>query len=272
MQLQPLENFDVTPYRVSTITATTNINSIVNLQNFFEAFNLDHFDKVKFVEYGKNKTEHCSKGVNQTKKVKSRNPTPKKRFDNQITLHYDLDNQIHNVKLFKNGHLQMTGVKNLENASAVVNDIINIIKFYNKDNELVSDENALRNEGVNVRLINCDFRFSFKINRAALHKLLSEKYGFLCSYEPCIYQGVKLSYFMNDIGNASGICKCSSRCLGKGKNSVCRRITIAAFQSGCLTINGATSIEQVDFLYEKMKMIFKENMSEIHQQMYTITS
>jgi len=60
------EEVKYTDYRISTITAIGNINSVINLQLFFELFNIN--DRFVYVEYGKTKNISNSKGEHPKKK------------------------------------------------------------------------------------------------------------------------------------------------------------------------------------------------------------
>lgn len=269
MECIPLEDFNATRYRVSTMTVTGSVNTCVNLKKLFDSMVIDNFEHIKYIEYGVTKNEQDFKGEKQKKKKK----TLSKRFDNQMTLHmYDTEYK-YNVKLFKNGNVQMTGVKDTERGRIIIDELIKTIKVVNKitkEHDIIDDENKLINTNYNTRLINCDFRVSFKINRSILHKLINTKYNLTCSYEPCIYQGVKIGFYMNNYSN-DGICKCQKKCLGKGPNTICKKITVAIFQSGCVTITGSTTITQLEFVYKYIKNILENNMIEIYQKTYKIS-
>jgi hypothetical protein len=84
----------------------------------------------------------------------------------------------------------------------------------------------------------------------------------LCSYEPCIYQGLKIKFMWNDSEGApstpQGVCMCGEAdgsgrlCLGRGtghRPRDCRKITIAVFQSGKVIVTGAHTLEQVADAY-----------------------
>lgn len=270
MELVPLEDFKATAYRISTMTITGSVNANVNLKKFFDLLDVSSFENIKYVEYGITKNEQDFKGEMSEKSKKNKE---KKRFDNQMTLHmYDTDYK-YNVKLFKNGNVQMTGVKDADRGRVIVDDLIKTIKIVNKldsDHEVLDDvDGKIGNINYNTRLINCDFRVSYKINRANLHKLLNTKYNLTCSYEPCIYQGVKVGFYMNDYSK-DGICRCPKKCLGKGPNTICKKITVAVFQSGCVTITGSTTVNQLEYVYQYMKTILEQNMTEVYQQTYKI--
>jgi len=269
MELVPLEDFSATVYRISTMTITGSVNTCINLKKFFDSIEVENFDHIKYVEYGVTKNEQDFKGE-QTKKNKKKKVS--KRFDNQMTLHMCDSDYKYNVKLFKNGNVQMTGVKDAERGKIIIDELIKTLKVINKivvEHDILDDEDKMNNMNYSTRLINCDFRVSYKINRSYLHKLINTKYNLTCSYEPCIYQGVKIGFFMNDYSN-DGICRCPKKCLGKGPNTICKKITVAIFQSGCVTITGSTTIKQLEYVYEYMKNMLENNMNEIYQQTYKI--
>ena len=269
MELVPLGKFEVTPYRISTMTVTGSINSTVVLQKLFDNIDIECYDNIKYMEYGANKNEHHFKGEEAKKNKKQQ----KKRFDNQMTLHMYDDKYKYNIKLFKNGNVQMTGVKDITKGKYIIDELIKILKITNKTckdkEQIILEEEKIKNTNFNTRLINCDFRVSYKINRGLLHKLITHKYGLICSYEPCIYQGVKLSFFMNDYSN-NGICSCAKQCLGKGVNTICKKITVAVFQSGCVTITGSNDISQLKYVYKFMTDLLEKNMEDIYQHTYRL--
>ena len=99
-------------------------------------------------------------------------------------------------------------------------------------------------------LINSDFDLGFEINRDALQREIIEA-GIYSSYEPCIYPGLNIKYFIN-INNFDGICCCESMCNGKGRadgDGRCKKITIAVFKSGKVIITGGQSIAQLETAY-----------------------
>jgi TATA-box binding protein (TBP) (component of TFIID and TFIIIB) len=270
MELKPLQDVVVSDYRISTITMTGNINSIIELPSLYNFIDVDKYETIRYVEYGSTKTNQCFKGYKESK-TKKQKPMGK-RFDNQMTLHMWDGIALYNVKLFKNGKIQITGVKDREGAYKIVDELVKIIQIGQMScPKMVSDIENLRNSDLSTRLINCDFRINYKINRPALHQLLVKKYKLVCTYEPCIYQGVKVSYFFNE-QSPGGVCKCATRCTGKGPKTICKKVTVAAFQSGCVTITGAMTIDQIDFMYKLFGDILKNEAETVHQPTYEIAA
>lgn len=268
MDQLPLKPFSVSPYRISTITATGSINTCVNLLNLFNCIDIEDSPHLKYVEYGASKNESNSKGESGRKVKRKMNSTTKKRFDNQMTFIFSKDSTKYNVKLFKNGNVQMTGVKDVASGSQIVDELIDIIRNLNKkcEGEIIENSEHIKNAGLKVCLMNCDFKVLFNVNRNALHKVLLDK-GYACTYEPCIYQGVKLSYFISE-QSQNGKCNCVTRCSGKGSKTRCTKVTVAFFQSGSITINGAKNKRHLDILYNFVEEIMQENAEEVQQRYF----
>ena len=194
----------------------------------------------------------------------------KNRFDNQVTIIYKNDKYMPNVKIFKNGNIQITGIKIVEDTEIIVNHIIDNIKniYNNISNDIINnrDENyklKLKYQNFKIRMINSDFKVyceesltvPFGLKRREIHKIfICELYNNKCSFQPGIYQGVKLEYFWNKCNDKkNGICYCPKKCYGKGKGENigdCKKVTGALFESGSILITGGVSFEQVDEVYK----------------------
>ena len=115
-------NISPTDLRISTHTATCNVNNIINLQVVSKYLEIN--DKIKYIEYGKN----IRKGIN--KKIQSKKAKERKRlFFNQITIIIEpKPNRLNNIKLFNNGSVSMTGLKNFDEGEISINILLNAIK------------------------------------------------------------------------------------------------------------------------------------------------
>lgn len=74
---------------------------------------------------------------------------------------------------------------------------------------------------------------------------------------------------MNDY-STNGICSCSKKCTGKGSNTICKKITVAVFQSGCVTITGSNEISQLNYVYNFMKELLEKNREDVYQHTYVL--
>lgn len=227
--------------RISTITALSKFDTNINLKLLFDNIKID--DSIKYVQWGLEN----NKGVNNKQKVRSRNSEKKKNvFYNQVTVHYYLK-KIVNVKIFNNGKIHMTGLKNIDSGKEIVEGLKHIIKKTNENtkDDIIDDKDFNVSE-YKILLINSDFVVNYKIDRNVLHRYIINM-NIFSSYEPLIYPGVNIKYFYNK-NNSDGICKCTCNCNGKG-NSMgdgnCKRITIAVFMSGSIIITGANNEDQL---------------------------
>lgn len=269
-----------TPYRISTITATGCVGTPINLDVMYNCLEVidsesTNVEGIMYVEYGKKKSETIFKGYSKKFSVNRRKSKPTKRFDNQVTIVYKTkDNNSLNIKTFRNGNVQVTGIKTIAQGYDVVDKMIEILKdvYYKKDKEVIEDVSNLRNIDFKIRLINTDYKVGFSIKRENLHKILKNEYDLVCNYEPVIYPGVKLHYFYNKHNfRRDGICKCGKKCHdmkggeGNGEGD-CKKITIAIFQSGCIIITGSQTQEQIDECYAFINEILYDNIERIEKK------
>lgn len=251
-------SFTPSPYKVSTITATGSIGCGIDLEKIFDVLQIEQEEDKEgflYIESGKKRSTTYSKGYHK-KLSKKKNSTSIRRFDNQTTLVcrvFDKElnsNIIINCKVFRNGNIQMTGLKYLDQGKNILRFLIN-----NLPTELLEkDKNDLEPINYKIRLINGDFRTGCEIRRDKLCKLIQSTSDIFCNYEPCIYPGVKIQYNYNTLtkDKADGLCYCKDFCNGKGcgeGDGKCKRVTISVFQSGCIIITGGQSNEQVNAAY-----------------------
>jgi TATA-box binding protein (TBP) (component of TFIID and TFIIIB) len=273
--------FNPSAYKISTITATGSVNTEVNLDILFDNVPIISYDDenkgVVYAEFGSKKSETIYKGYAKKLSITHRKKQEKKRFDNQVTLIFKVVqngvNNLSNVKVFRNGNVQITGLKTIPQGVIVIDDIILVLRnIYNKFPDIVKNYDDLRNSNYQIRLINCDFKLGFEIKRDKLHKLIGNDYNVSCRYEPCIYPGVAIQYNWNQNNVLKdGICKCNGKCTGKGSGSGdgnCKRITIAVFQSGCIIITGGQTEEQIQHAYDFICTCIKDNIEGIYKKAF----
>ena len=280
-----------TPYRISTITATGSVNTEIDLDVFYDNIRILSADDIEmcgiiYAEYGKKKLETVFKGeckkTRQTKRSTQggRGGVQTKRFDNQVTIVYKLldaavmtTKNALNIKIFKNGNIQITGIKYIDQGRKMIDIIIDMIRgmYKNGLTNVVLDHDKLKNVDYTIRLINSDFKVGFAVKRELLYKVFVKHYVHDCCFEPCIYPGVKIRYFYNETNfRQDGLCHCSSTCeVGKGSgkgDTHCKKITIAVFQSGCIIITGAQSHEQINEAYDFISKAMLRHRSDIEKK------
>lgn len=257
-----------TPPSVSTITLTATIADRIDIAAFMEKCQVATPKLVRVECYGPDKQLHV-RGT--TAKVRARR-TVKYGFDNQVTAivvpNHELPGHQVNVKVFKNGTVQMTGAKDMQDGCLAATVILDeLSRMAESGLAVVGDTNSLRVSRLTVQLINSNFRMPFKINNQKLLGVLLRDYKHVCIYEPCIYPGAKLLYYWNSASEAKdGLCRCPAPCLGKGRGcgvGQCKKVTVPVFQSGSVMITGASSFEQLEEVYAFTVVLLTKHRHEI---------
>ncbi len=260
--------------RISTMTAVCNINIILKLDELYNNISFydsesqeDGYPYIKSCQFASEPIKGylvAAKSKRTKTKAKSKNC-----FQNQSTLIIALSKtrQI-NLKIFRNGKIQMTGLKSEEEGYLAANTLIKKIKDISLKvpSFITSETKEPLLSDFSIVLINSDFSAGFRIKREKLYELLF-KSGMYVSYEPDIYPGVNAKYYWNTNNKKKdGICRCSGLCDGKGDgegDGNCKKVTIATFQSGNVIITGARKNIQTQAAYKYINTIFRENMGEI---------
>jgi TATA-box binding protein (TBP) (component of TFIID and TFIIIB) len=205
----------------------------------------------------------------------------KKSFFNQATLVVrrevsPLNWKEINVKLFRNGGIQMTGVRSLGMSGDTLRWLVEFIQTCCTTKPVFAAPPRIHKE--QVQLINTDFSVGAKLRRDVLHSVLSETYRLNSSYESAIYQGVKTKYFYNaqrPKDAPPGLCPCSRLCKGTGDGDTidnCKKITISPFQTGQVIITGARTMDQINEAYEFIKHVFTKHADSVMRKTYTLAS
>lgn len=256
-----------TPYRVSTITAVGSVGVQIDLARFFDvvpivADNADvngsglHYTYAELGMAWRGQQTRVAKVAAARRAARQAEGGGRPRhFDNQVTVvqHMSPDVRL-NIKVFKNGQVQLTGIKRVEQGADAIERLADMLR--NVDPSVVLCGRVPVASGYRVCLINSDFNLGFELKRDRLFHWLRANCDTVCSYEPCIYPGVKINYMWNSQPSTiahHGVCQCESpeRC-GRGDgcgDGNCRKVTIAVFQSGSVIITGAHHMAQLDDAY-----------------------
>jgi TATA-box binding protein (TBP) (component of TFIID and TFIIIB) len=175
--------------------------------------------------------------------------------------------EIH-VKIFNTGKLEIPGILNNEILDIIKNNILTTIQpFVSEKLEFIEQ---FTNDNV---LINSNFNCNFNINREKLHNILrSDKYRIESSYDPCSYPGVKCKfYFNNSIGFDCDLQKGQILEKDRGmkmselkENNKYTEISFMVFRTGSCLIVGNCSEEILNFVFEFLKKILKEEYNKIY--------
>lgn len=157
-----------------------------------------------------------------------------------------------NVKLFKNGSLQMSGCKNIENVNTVLNKILLRLsqvkgKLENgeiKEISFIEEPSKLSIYNFKIDMIYCNYKISMQIDREKLHELLKKK-KVKCIYEPCSRACViiKFTPTTDNVDN--------------------KEVSIFIFKKGNIIITGARSKAQVIEAYTYINNILITHYDEI---------
>ncbi len=168
-----------------------------------------------------------------------------------------------NVKLFANGGFQMTGVTSEEFSRIVLEFILEKMSGLPQP----ISETPLTVKKFAIQLLNSDYKMNTLLKRAELHRILCQQYHLSSTLETTIYQGVNTKYYYNEAAPATrGICMCPKFCNGQGDGTqigACKKITIAAFQTGSIIITGARNKQQLDEAYTFMNEVLQTHRDSV---------
>ncbi|ARF09397.1 TATA box binding protein [Indivirus ILV1] len=236
---------------ISTMTITCNLDTLIDIQNVGKYMALA-YGQVVCVKYGPNNS--IVRSLIKLKKKKKTTKKNRKNFYNQATVIIDVDsNRRVNIKVFKNGAIQMTGCKSYENFTTSMKILCDALKrkkaVYDKISKKIIPKNFISNYdkvnvdniyNVRIRMINSDFDIGFLVNRKKLHEILTTK-GVKNTFEPSIHAGtiIKYNYDDKDI------------------------ISIFVFESGSIIITGAKKREHLVEAYKYITTQLYENYDKI---------
>jgi TATA-box binding protein (TBP) (component of TFIID and TFIIIB) len=286
---------------ISTITTTLKLNCTFNLVDIYKCVKLDANKIIGFkcngwvkIKLGENivylppapKDDDDESIIESTKPVKKlsshyneiksyyNNLKIKRsqyRFFNQVTVYIKLSTDRYiNVKIFKNGSLQMTGIKKISECNIIIDKLLNEIKN-NVNSNLIS---AVPTTGVllpefitktypantviklinkgdedlkvltfSIRMINSNCKVPFKINRDALFQLLKAD-KIKCRYDPNSHACVNIRHDINETDNVS----------------------IFVFQSGSIIITGGKTISDINKGYHYIMNIISKHYETIKKK------
>ena len=284
------------PLRVSTMVVTAHLGTTLNLQRLLELFHEraipltwpdEGFLKVEYKPIlatasteakAKQKAKAQEKIVigtcsrdELTKRKKSKNI-----FFNQSTLvvrriysHAKDGSPLFkevNIKLFKNGGVQMTGIPSDPFAQETLSWLADQLSLFSQP----VLEGTAKPHRYSIQLINSDYQINGNSNRERLHEILVSDYNLFSSFESTIYQGCDTKYFYNEAAPSDapeGICPCGeTMCTGTGDGrslGQCKEITISPFHTGSVIITGARRFSQIEKAYVFINKILTRHCREI---------
>lgn len=219
---------------ISTMCASGKLNSLINILNIEKYLLLDE-DDILCVKFNNDNKRSLIK--TKVKNKRSKKSDKEFHFFNQITVvirvsygpvkDWTTEPKI-NLKLFKNGSIQMSGCKSLYNINIVLNKLIvklSQIKAKIEDNKIqeikyIDNDEPLALLRFKIDMINSNYKVNIQIDRSKLYNLLVKK-KIKSSYEPCIRACVIIKYTPLE------------------NNDEEKEISIFVFQKGNIIITGA---------------------------------
>ena len=246
---------------ISTMCAKGKLGTKINLDNIYEHLKLNN-DDILTVKINKDKERTII-----PPKIKKRRTTKKKLtsksnpFYNQITIVvrvYEGDKDIIiqngekcidkikkiNIKLFKNGSIQISGVKKLKYTNRALNKLVYRLSEINNDINFVEDYDKLSIFDFSIYMINSNYKINFHINRKIIFDILKKK-KIKSSYEKCIRACVIVKYCPHI------------------KNKEEKEVSLFLFEKGNIIITGARNLEHIIESYNYINNIIFEHIDEI---------
>jgi TATA-box binding protein (TBP) (component of TFIID and TFIIIB) len=200
-------------------------------------------------------------------------------FFNQVTLEVkSTPTKKINVKLFKNGSIQMTGCRNLQDFINVIiiiccelkkkkgvidtdsmNKIIPIPFVTNRD-----DVDITKLKDFSIKMINSDFDMGIRIDRERMYDILKDD-NVDCAYEPDKHAAINIKYKYNyeqevTIYNKDSINSTKTETVNKTDN-----ITILVFESGKIIITAAKKKDHIVKAYNFIISIINTHCDDIQK-------
>ncbi len=251
---------------VSTMCSSCKLNTRLNIPNI-EKYLLLNSDDILTVKVSKERLRTLINVKNKPKRMKKveskqkNKDTSKNYFYNQITVVVRVDhgttkdlNEVPkiNMKLFRNGSVQMSGCKSLKNINFALNKLISKLKEVKgkiEDGKIVEktfieEPDKITIKDFKIDMINSNYQVSMQLDRDKLYNLLLKK-KIKSSYEPCIRACVIIKY------------------VPAKENSEQKEVSIFVFQKGNIIITGARSQSHIISAYNYINDILLTHKDEI---------
>lgn len=236
--------------KVSTISATCHLGVNLKLNEIYKYIKLD-MSKIVTIKYKNN----IKSLLPQKKRKKKKNC-----FQNQMTVEIKPDLVDHptskvSLKIFKNGSIQMSGIKSIEAVNTVLDKLINeLTKIYGiiedkviKEISFIEDNGTISISKFKIDMINSGFLIGFEVNRENLYNYLL-KNKIECKYEPSIHAGVNVKFHPSNNGEATD-----------------KKVSIFIFESGNIIITGAKNIFNILEAYSFIKEFIESNKNNVQK-------
>lgn len=165
-----------------------------------------------------------------------------------------------NIKVFKNGSLQMTGCKDMDDFNNVAHTLIKLLiegkevkkGKITKHLKFITNPETIGLFDTKIRMINSNFSLNYKIDRKRLSQLLIENHG---KYTKDTELGfVEHKYSSNSSHSCVNI---------KFKYDETKKPSIFVFQTGAIIITGAKNLQHIIASYNFIQKILAKYKEKI---------
>jgi TATA-box binding protein (TBP) (component of TFIID and TFIIIB) len=245
---------------ISTMCAKCKLGTELNIDLIKHHMNLA-FDDILTVKINNENMRTIMEEKKKKRRTKRKVKVSNNPFYNQITVVVRINEgeftNIHdepkiNLKLFKNGSIQISGLKNIEFANRALNKLIYCLsqvkaKIVNNtitEYKFVEDISKLTINNFEIYMINSNYMVNLMIDRAKLYSLLLMK-KIKTSYEKCVRACVNIKY------------------VPPVHNDEEKDVSVFIFEKGNIIITGARNFHHVINTYEYINNILLNHIDDI---------
>lgn len=245
---------------ISTMCASCKLGTNINIQNIKNHLPLS-IDDILTVKINKQDMRTLVEEKKKKRRTKRKANLSNNPFYNQITLVIRINEgpfeNIHdepqiNIKLFQNGSIQISGLKNIEFANRALNKMIYCLgqskgKFTNgaiEEIKFVAEPSVMNITNFDIYMINSNYMVNMMIDRSKLYKLLLMK-KVKAQYEKCVRACVIIKY------------------VPPTKNLEEKDVSVFIFEKGNIIITGARNFYHIIDTYNYINNILLDHVDEI---------
>lgn len=240
------EGIDPSPLSISTMTFGMKLKgTLIDLDKLADKFSRSLFCReIKF-----------RKGSKKSKKDEKLNY----QFYNQCTITSFIPDENNNKKLIKvstkifhNGSLNFTGVKNIR---CIIHMVRYMILYLTSLEGVLQTQGKLKIQDARISMINTDYKLGYRVRQKVLNQVLQNYSDHIkmSTFEPGKYNGVKIN-FICDPSNRD-----NTKMTRKGVEKVKGEITVSVFNTGNIIITGGNTIKETMDAYRWMNKFFSDN-------------
>jgi TATA-box binding protein (TBP) (component of TFIID and TFIIIB) len=211
-EIRKVQNIIFSNYDFKRFPSNLKISTMTITGTYGTPINLEFFAKYAELNYSAIWTIKHAALKDGMRTIEENIKKPEKLFMNQATLRIksDFEKPV-NIKIFKNGSIQMTGCKSIYDSTKTLikltHELSKIKGIYNKKIKKIEEMKFVDGDikltianidSLKIQLINSNFTLNdFRIDRKALYEILLLK-GVTCTYEPSVHACVNIKYKFGD--------------------------------------------------------------------------